>query len=132
MSDRCERKSNGHSGYQHADHTFEWAQQVPFRRKDLVPISNGRIAAGREVKRRFLGWKAKPAIATRPQQNNDPVQIDDGYRGLHDERGAAKHPYPLTLSRAAAPPHCRESVTSRRIVEAPACCNKVIVRGRSF
>jgi hypothetical protein len=26
------------------------------------------------------------------------VQNDDGYRGLHDERGAAKHPHPLTLS----------------------------------
>src|SRR5215468_2502854 len=33
---------------------------------------------------------------------------------------------------AAAPPHCRESVTSRRIMAAPACCNKIIVRDRSY
>src|SRR5215472_14867032 len=104
MSDRREQKSNGHSGHQHADHTFERAQQAPFRRKDHIPISNCRIAARRKVERRFPGWKAKPAIATRPQQNNDPVQNNDGYRGLHDERGAVKHPYPLTLSRNTSYP----------------------------
>src|SRR5262245_61995414 len=105
MSDRREQKSNRHSGHQHADHTFERAQQAPFRREDHIPISNGRIAAGRAVTRRFPGWKATPAIPTRPQQTHDPVQNDDGYRGLHDERCAAKHPYSLTLSRNTSYPN---------------------------
>src|SRR5271166_2337422 len=98
MGDGREQKSNGDSGHQHADHAFERAQQAPLRRKDHIPISNRRIAARRKVESRFPRRKAKPAIATRPQQNNDSVQNDDGYRGLHDERSAAKHPHSLTLS----------------------------------
>jgi hypothetical protein len=66
MSDGREQQSNGYAGHQHADHTFKRAQQSPLRRKYYIPVSDRRIAARREVKRRFPGRKAQPPIATRP------------------------------------------------------------------
>jgi len=57
------------------------------------------------------------------------VQNDDGYRGLHDERGAVKHLHLPSLSwnasdpkdERSAPPHCRDSGINTRRTAAPAC-----------